>query len=160
MIYLIKRGPKPEYHRAPFHPVIVCDNKRIAKWEAGWTGDRAWVWENHNPPHGGLLIVKWEGLDVDYGHMVRACTLPDGRHTAFYHEHDHTEVWELYRGAVWWSHRVIPAWLAERGVVYPPDGFTQQRILDDVANDGSSGWLRPRPAHWPEPTEAAEGKGE
>ena len=42
-VYLIKRGPRPEHHRAPFHPVIVCGKRRVAKWQAGWTGDAAWV---------------------------------------------------------------------------------------------------------------------
>jgi len=43
-LYLIKRGPRPAYHRAPFHPVILCTHKRVADKEVGGTDDGDWLW--------------------------------------------------------------------------------------------------------------------
>ena len=64
-LYLIKRGPRPEHHKAPYHPVILCDRKRIAKWEAGWTGDRAWVWKSFLAGHHPIYM---DPLDTDPKH--------------------------------------------------------------------------------------------
>lgn len=139
-IYLIKRGPRPEHHRAPYHPVLICDRKDMAKWEAGWTGDRAWLWSHHDPNtlSGGWLIERWEGLDIDYGGLVKGGTLPDGAHMGFYHgrvkdDPNPQEPWILLPGAVWWSVKPMPPAVQEAGVVYPVDHFTQQRILDNRA---------------------------
>lgn len=153
-LYLIKRAHRPAHHRAPYHPVIVCDRKRVALWEAGDTGDRAWVWSAENNPLYGWLLERWEGLDIDYGHVIHNVTLPDGTPTAYYHVHSgsayEAAFLKLFRGAVWWSDREIPEWLQERGVVYPPDRFTRQRILDNIANDGHSGFNdRPDLPFWP-----------
>lgn len=153
-VYLVKRGPRPPYHRAPFHPVIICGKVKVAKWEAGSSRSASSVWE-HERPHrgGGWLFARWKGFDIDYGGVVSSLTLPDGDEAAFVHEHTGREPWTLLAGAVWWDDKKIPAWLADAGVVYPPDSFTQQRILDDIASDGCSGFGRARPAHWPEPIE-------
>ena len=148
-IYLIKRGPRPEHHKAPFHPVIICGKRRVAHWEAGWSGDAAWVWSHERSVRGGgWLLERWNGFNVDYGHVVRGLTLPDGTLAAFVHEHTNREPWPLISGAVWWDDKRMPAWLAEMGAVYPPDEFTQQRILDSIADDGASGWGREVPSHW------------
>jgi hypothetical protein len=178
-VYLIKRAPKPDYHRAPFHPVILCTRKGVAKWEAGWTGDRAWVWEHGDGKTGcgGWLLCRWEGLDIDYGHVVRTCALPDGTHAAFFHQHRNLgydrsqeppkwlgydpnlqEPWTLLSGAVWWSLTAMPEWLAEAGVVLPVDAFTQHRILDDYryADMDERKWDKPfpdAPAWWPVPVQ-------
>jgi len=128
-LYLIKKGPQPEYHKAPYHPVIICDYKPLAKWEAGWTGDEYWVWEKDNDPHTGWLLVRWRGLDIDYGHLVRSHTLIDGTKIAIVHDRD-KEPWTLINGAVWFSTRHLPFWLTDKGAIYPPDDFTQDRILD------------------------------
>lgn len=145
-IYLIKRGPRPEGHKPPFHPVVICATKAAAKWEAGWSGDRAWVWTREwGSAASGWLLERWEGLDIDYGHVVRGLTLPDGTEAAFAHGRER-EPWTLLRGAVWWSARRMPAWLEEAGVIYPPDGFTQSRILGRL----------PRPSCWPEPAPERE----
>lgn len=155
-LYLVKRGPRPSHHRAPYHPVIVCDRRSIALWEAGDTGDQAWVWRGWNNPHMGWLLSRWNGLDIDYGHIVHSVPLPDGTPTSFYHATSTgqfpymKEFFALFDGAVWWSDREMPAWLQERGVVYPPDRFTRQRILDNIADDGHSGFNdRPDPPFWP-----------
>jgi hypothetical protein len=151
-LYLIKRGPRPEHFRAPFHPVILCAKRAVAKWEAGWSGDASWVWSHERGTRaGGWLLERWNGFDIDYGHVVRGLTLPDGTEAAFVHEHTEREPWPLLRGAVWWHDKPMPAWLLDAGVTYPPDGFSQQRILDLIADDGASGFGRERPANWPVP---------
>jgi hypothetical protein len=130
-IYLVKRGPRPSYAKASWHPVIVASRKHTAEWEAGWTGDGAWVWE-HNKREGGSgwLLCRWAGLDINYGHIVRGCVLPDGTKAGI--EHDRTkEPWRLLAGAVWWSDEPIPAWLREAGVVVAADEFTKERIDKD-----------------------------
>lgn len=152
MIWLVRRGPREAHHLAPFHPVIVCAKSRIARSEAGWTGDAAWVWSHERPSRiGGWLLERWNGFNVDYGHVVRPCRMPDGTDGAFVHEHTRREPWSILAGAVWWDDRRMPKWLAEGGAIYPPDRFTQQRVLDAIADDGASGFGRERPAHWPAP---------
>ncbi len=152
-LYLIKRGPKPEYHRAPFHPVILCDRKRIAMWEASWSGSQAWVWARDGLRNDGQgwLLQRWNGLDIDYGHVVRDFVLPDGNHAAFYRDYEPFPqgIQDLFAGAVWWSDKRMPAWLQERGVIYPPDAFTQQWILDHIADDGLWNFGREVPPYWP-----------
>lgn len=129
-LYLVKRGPRPEYHRATFHPVIVTDRKPIAEWEAGWTGDGATVWHHQSSDRcTGWLIVRWCGFDIDYGHIVRSFALPDGTIAAFRHTKDN-EPWTLIAGAVWWSLAPMPAWLRNLGCIEAPDEFTQVRIRD------------------------------
>ena len=152
-LYLIRRQPRPDYHKAPYHRVIVCALKRIARWEVGWTGDRSWLWTKQNEPFTGWLLERWEGLDIDYGHIVRGGKLPDGTDMAFHHPHgSNSGTWDLLRGAVWYSDKPIPTWLVERGVVYPPDDFTQGQLLDLIADDGVMGFSnRKRPACWPAP---------
>lgn len=152
-LFLIKRGPKPEYHRAPFHAVIVCDKKRIAQDEAGATSAQAWVWTLGGVTRGGgWLLERWNGLDIDYGHIVHgAFQLPDGSHPAFYRDYEDWPrgVRDLFKGAIWWSDKVMPLWLGELGVLYPSDKFTQQWILDQIADDGMSGTGgRPIPKYW------------
>lgn len=157
-LYLIKRGPRPDIHRAPFHPVIICDLKPVAKWEAGNSGDGAWVWTAYGPgPNvGGWLLTRWNGFDVDYGPVVHGITMPDGSHAAFWR--DYESQWcvkDLFPGAIWWSKKKMPDWLGERGVIYPPDTFSRQSILDAIANDGCSGVRREQPEFWPLPDETA-----
>lgn len=150
-MYLIKRGPRPSYHVAPFHPVIICAKKRIAKVQAGCTGDKAWVWTRDTCCDDGLgfLLARWRGLDIDYGNVVHNVgPLPDGTHTGFFHERK-LEPWSLLFGAVWWDDKPLPEALAEWGVIYPPDEHSRQSILDHIANDGCSGFGRPEPSYWP-----------
>jgi hypothetical protein len=153
-LYLIRRQERPEYHKAPYHRVIICTQKRLAQWEIGTTDDHAWAWErlSSGTSGGGWLLVVWNGFPVDYGHVVHGMTMPDGAHAAFWRDYEDWPegVRDLLPGAVWWSHRKMPAWLAERGVIYPPDQFTRQDILDHVADDGFSGSTnRPEPDFWP-----------
>jgi hypothetical protein len=100
----------------------------------------------------GWLLERWNGLDLDYGHLVREVgPLPDGSHTAFFHDRD-SEPWTLLRGAVWWDDRVLPKYLEKAGVVYSPDDFTRNVILDAVEDDGVSGFGREWPSYWPPAT--------
>lgn len=155
-LYLIKRGPRPEYHRAPFHPVIICDRKRIAEWEAGNTGNAAWVWEkmSWSDDGWGWLLCRWNGFDVNYGHVAHSITMPDGTVAGLWRDYESDySVKDLIAGATWWSEKPMPEWLAKRGVKYPEDEFTQQSILDTAANDGASGFGRVPPKWWPRGTD-------
>lgn len=158
MIYLIKRGPRTEHHNAPYHPVIICNKKRIALWEAGSTKEKANVWGWFSPPYGGLLLVRWNGLDIDYGGLVKEVgPLPDGTHTAFFHDRD-KEPFTLVKGAIWWDDKKMPKELENLGVIYPPDQFTQQSILDRIVYDGFSGFRREIPSFWPKPQDCRKCK--
>lgn len=150
-LYLIKRGPRPEHHNAPYHAVIICDRKRMAEGEAGDTGDGATVWkkEGWKDNRQGWLLVRWRGFVIDFGHVVHSIPLPDGTRAGFWRDYeDELSVKDLLPGAIWWSDKPMPQWLEERGVIYPPDQFTQQSILDDLAQDGVSGFGRKIPAYW------------
>jgi hypothetical protein len=155
-IYLVKRGPKPDWHKAPHSPVLICTRRDVAMWEAGWSGDQAQVWAQNGSPACGFLLIRWNGLDIDYGHVVRTFKLPDGTSAAFHHRHRHPETWVLLNGAVWWSERKMPAWLAEAGAVYPSHAWTQGRILQvinncrqDAAGRNGEWHFVERPEFWP-----------
>lgn len=127
--YLIKRGPKPGYHEAPYHPVIICKKKKVAKAELGATDDHDWLWYGFDDRlYAGMLLLRWNGFDVDYGHVTRAIEMPDGTIAGVFHDRNQ-EPWTLLSGAVWWDENRIPERLKEAGVVYPADGFSQRRIL-------------------------------
>jgi hypothetical protein len=135
--------------------VIICGKRRVAKWEAGWTGDRAWVWEHElGTGSGGWLLSRWNGLDIDYGHVVRGCSLPNGYKAGIIHAQ---EDWPftLLAGGIWWDDRKPPFWLLRAGIVYPPDSFSRLSILDACANDGRSGsWnCRATRPFWPDPVD-------
>lgn len=134
-LYLLKRGPRPAHHNAPFHQVIICSQKWIARWEAHDSNEPAWIWENEDvkEPRGGWLLVRWMGFDIDYGGLVKGITLPDGTQAAFWRDYEHPttpNVINILSGAVWWTaKKPIPAYLVQKGVVYPSDEFTRQRII-------------------------------
>lgn len=135
-IYLIKRGPRPSYHEAPYHPVIICAKRGVANWEAGCTGDRAWVWERitHKKDGAGFLLVRWNGFDIDYGNVVHDIgKMPDGTDCCFVHPHKKDqEPWSLLPGSVWWDDKPLPADLKEMGVVIAEDDFSKERIACDT----------------------------
>ena len=134
MLFLIKRGPRPDYHNAPFHPVIICTLKGVADWEVGGSDARAWLWSRSiSPgPGEGWLLERWNGFNVDYGGVVRAIEMPDGTKAAFVHHHTGREPWSLLSKAVWWSEHEIPDWLAELGVKPPDDDFSRGWIQDRI----------------------------
>lgn len=126
-VFLIKRGDKPTWHNAPYHAAIMCDDRHVAQWQAGGTRGGATVWEHANSNDGsGWLIVKWRGLDIDYGHNITSSELPDGSKSGFYHRPFPDD---LLKGCVWWSTRPLPKWLAERGVSLVPDRFSLDEIM-------------------------------
>src|ERR1044072_7661200 len=110
-LFLIKRGPRPSHHRAPFHPVILCDKLSVARWQAGHTGDRACVWKRQGLRDNGFgwLMTRWNGLDIDYGPVVHTVELPDGLKPAFCRDYVDWPmvVRDLLPGAVWWSQKVL-----------------------------------------------------
>lgn len=141
-LYLIQRGPKygegwhPSLVPNSVHSVIVCTRRKAAKWQAGWTGDGAIVWERTTaqPSGEGFLLTRWNGLDIDYGHLVRGGLLLDGFHMGFYHPNnpEHRRCWDLLDGAVWWSTSILPDWLEKRGVRLPTDEHTIESIVSDL----------------------------
>ena len=146
-LYAIKRGQREEGVVAPWHPVIVCASRVVAEWEAGDTTDLACVWSKPNERAVGWLLVRWQGLDIDYGYVVKAVPLPDGSSSAFQHEHLGGEPWSLLRGAVWFSSKYrIPEWLV--GVIEAPDEFTREAIrrVEGYCDRDDPGRLRPRRA--------------
>lgn len=151
-LYLVKRGERPDYHKAPYHPVIICDKKRIALWESMGSDKHCWVWMQPSG-HGngaGWLLVKWNGLDVDYGVTVHRIVLPDGSEGGFWRDYPSPDgyIGDLLPGAVWWSDKRLPEWLQQKGVVYPSDSHTQQVILDHINDDGCYGCGREIPDWW------------
>ena len=158
-LYLIKRGPKPKHYRTPYCPVIICTRKDVAMDQAGWSGDGATVWAQDGTPSCGFLLTRWQGLDIDYGHIIRGFTLPDGNHAAF--QHAGKEPWQLLNGAVWWSERKMPDWLAEKGVIYPQDAWTQNSVIGSINNcnedrDRENPKEVKRPEFWPAAVERSE----
>lgn len=150
-LYLIKRQPRPAHHKAPYHPIIVCDKKRIAEWEVGDFKDKAWLWERSwGPTAGGWLLFVWNGLIINYGPVAAGGELPDGTHAGFWRDYEDfpVGVQDLLPGAIWWSEKEMPKWAQDLGFVYPSDRFTQGVILDLVADDGAMGFQRPLPKHW------------
>jgi hypothetical protein len=152
-LYLIKRGPRPAYHNAPFHPVIICTRLDIARNEAGNSAAGAWIWERGSALDNGhgWLLTRWNGLDINYG-VVHNFTLPDGAHAAFWRDY---EAWpegvqDLLPGAVWWSRKKMPAWLEQRGVIHVPDTFSRTTVVDAELDNGLYGALRRDewPAWW------------
>ncbi len=144
-LYLIRRGPDfaKGYHASlvpdSAHRVIVCTRKHTARWEAGWTGDGATMWERPATDDGcGFLLIRWQGFDIDYWHLVRGGECPDGMPMGFCHpgnpEPAHRAVWDFLNGAIWWSSHFPPEWLIKRGVKVPTDQFTIDRI---IADDGT-----------------------
>lgn len=129
-LYLVKRPPKAVHPQASHHPVIICTNKELAEWEAGYSGERAWMWVQFDGQHSGWLQLRWEGLVIDYGHVVRSVALPDGTTGAFHHRSAHPETWALLKGAVWFSSRRMPAWLAAEGAILAPDDFARRAIAE------------------------------
>ena len=132
VLYFIKRQPRPDYHKAPYHRFIICTLAHTAKWEAGDSTARSCVWTRNAMNDGcGWLWRRWNGFDIDYGHIVKSVTLPNGKRVAFIHPHLHAEPWSLLVNAIWWSLHDLPTWLDERGVRLPTDEFTIGNIRDD-----------------------------
>ena len=125
-LFLIIRGPQGEFHKAPFHPIIICSRKHTAKWEAGDTEDGATVFVNMDPPYGNWLLSRYKGYDI-VGNP-KFFTLFDGKESR-----DISQISDnTFRDAIWWSYDGMPDCLKEKGVSYATDNFTKERIADDA----------------------------
>lgn len=121
-LFLIDRGvPGPNFTPGPaYRRVLWADSSRVARRLAGDTAAGASAWQNfgsHNRAN-GLLLVRWRGLDVDYGVEFHASALPDGTLTGFHHRDDRS-VWGLIPGSAWWASgpSSLPKWLRKLGVL-------------------------------------------
>jgi hypothetical protein len=145
VLYLIKRGPKPDIsaHWHPsvvWHPVILCTRKHTMLWEAGGTDDGATIWMRPASNDGyGFSLIRWNGFNLVYagpGRCIRP--MPDGALPGCVHPGNpdprHRGVWDLLSGAVWWSDHDLPEWLAKRGVVLPGDEWTQRNVDEDAGD--------------------------
>ncbi len=63
-LYLIKRELRPDYHKAPYHPVILCAQRDVADWEAGCTCRHASMWFQWAGQSAGWLLMRWIGTVV------------------------------------------------------------------------------------------------
>ena len=135
-IFLIDRGEQVGQVPEPFkRRVLVSDSSRVARRLAGDTADGRSVWQNlgrHNKDR-GLLLIRWKGLDLDYGTALRPSLLPDGTPAGFHHR-DNRATWGLFSGAVWWSSGLMPQWLARLGV-YCPEFTEAPGLIEEVMND-------------------------
>ena len=154
-LWLVKRGPNygQHFHDSlvpdSIHPVVICTERHVAFWEAGWTGDGATVWHHAGDVStgaGGWLLARWKGFDIDYGHVVRGLTLPDDSEGGIVHRarslgydnekqflgYDETprEPYTLFEGATWWSLHRMPDWLASEGASLPSDEHSRRQIVD------------------------------
>lgn len=140
-LFLIDRGKPGDNFTPPptWRRVVVSDSSRVARRLAGDSADRCTVWQNfgrHNKGR-GLLLVRWQGLDVDYGVALRPFVLPDGTRTGFAHKGDGGP-WGLIPHANWWSSSPAPAWLVKLGVVLPEQDDSPNALAAAVAEDEAS----------------------
>lgn len=149
-IFLIDRGKQSlEYQTSTaFRQVVLADSSRVARRLAGDTAAGASAWQNfgtHNKGN-GLLLVRWRGMDVDYGTNFRPSVLPDGT-TAGFHHRDNRATWGLIHGAAWWSNDPgsCPKWLRKLGALtwdelgppVPSENVFLQAIRQDEALAGA-----------------------
>lgn len=128
-LYLIIRGEKPSYQRAPYHPVIVCTRKHTAKWEAGETGDGSTVFQEM-APNGEWLLVKYKGFNMDYSKSCTFIDLFDGKNSREIGRRE--EIMRLIKEAVWWSYDRVPDYAKDWGIRFPEDTFTKKIIIEDA----------------------------
>lgn len=142
-VYFIDRGERPGHHQAPYHRYLVCPSRPVALWEADWSGRGAWVWSHANRGSGsGWLLLRWNGLDVDYGSLVRGFALPDGTVAGFAHPGTGKPPWSLLEHAVWWSTLPVPAWLVKLGVSEVADTFSRDAIARGWGDRAGDAWKR------------------
>lgn len=133
VLYFIDRArEKPEHHVAPYHRYLICTDRKRAFWEAGDTHDGAWIWQRDTIANDGCgwLLLRWKGLDIDHGTVVRGGELPDGAIMGFTHPHRDLPPWNVLDKTVWWSEKDIPLWLRARGVDRPADEFSLKLIKE------------------------------
>lgn len=141
-LYLVERPERAFGRPAPDALVLLCSRRDVAHWVAGSSSDRANVWEGASDLVAGWLLVRWRGLDLDYGHVVHAVDLPDGTAAGFHHDRT-VRPWCLLPGATWYSRYRIPSNLLAAGV--EPAGPELQesiRASEELAKElGQTGWV-------------------
>lgn len=142
-LYFVDRGERPEFHAAPYHRYLVCPSRPVALWEAGPSHHRACVWvrPNRRPDGSGWLLLRWQGLDVDYGPVVTGFDLPAGGKAGFAHPPDRMP-WPALGRAVWWSRLDVPEWLGRMGVMPPADSFSVDAIRRGLVATQSATWKK------------------
>ena len=126
-VFLIIRGEKSEFHKAPFCPIILCSRRHTAEWESGNTEDGSTVLYNYSlTDEGNWILTKYKGYGIKSNGFIK---LFDGNDS--YGVSDRNHINELLKDAVWWSYDEIPTWLLQKGVKYPSDDFTKRLIVED-----------------------------
>lgn len=130
-LFLIIRGKQSEFHKAPFHQIILCTRKHVAKWEAGDVVKGATVIYNAMGNHEGAnwFLAQYKGYGCDCNQYF---TLFDGVDSR---ELTSTEnIHKLLKNATWWSYDEMPSWIERLGVKPPTDDFSKKQILDDLGD--------------------------
>ena len=101
ILYAVKR----------FSKTALFTNRARARAFAGSSDSKfgAFAWEQ-NGEAAGWCLVRWHGLDVDYGPVVHSLRMPDGSEAGIVHDRG-AEPWTLLARAEWASDRKMPKWL-------------------------------------------------
>lgn len=128
-LWLIIRGKQPDYHNAPYHPIILCSRKHTAEWESRDVTKGATVLYNAGGTDrsGNWFLGRYKGYDCDTNQYF---TLFDGVDTGDFTDKTRIET-EVISKAVWWSYDLMPDWIRKLGCKFPNDEFTKRMILDD-----------------------------
>jgi hypothetical protein len=131
-LYIIIRGEKSEFHNAPYHPIIVCSRKHVAKWESKDAHNGATVLYNAAgiSESGNWFLGQYKGYGCESN---RYLTLFDGVDSRDFTNKERVER-ELLNGAVWWSYDECPRWMLDLGVKYPEDDFSKKVIMSDYGD--------------------------
>lgn len=126
---IVIRGEKPEFHKAPFHPVIIVSRKHVMEWESEGTENGATVLINLGCADTGYswLVHRYKGYVLDGNGYF---DLFDGANTKDISTFEYVSK-ELLPKAVWWSYDRMPEWLLEYGVKHVEDDFSKEMILQD-----------------------------
>ena len=63
-VFLIIRGERSEFHKAPFCPIVLCSRRHTSEWEAGNTEDGCTVLYNYSPAdEGNWILTKYKGYN-------------------------------------------------------------------------------------------------
>jgi hypothetical protein len=146
-LFLIVRptGLVPATSRPLDRRAVVCDSSRVARFVAGDTRAVCTVWQNfgtHNKNH-GLLLIRWRGLDVDYGTgtAIIPSWLPGNEGPTGFHHRSYRATWDLFKEAFWWSSKpAVPKWLVRLGVQTWHDSgvTTEPATLKQIIGDEAS----------------------
>ena len=129
-LYLVVRGPRSEFHKAPYHPIIVCSRQHTARWEGKNTVDGHTIYWNAYPHegHGNWFLGRYRGYDIN-GNLGPNFVFFDGKTNA--ELCDYATVNAMLNGAVWWSYDRMPEFVKKMGVVYAEDDHSKEAIWRD-----------------------------